>query len=177
MELTGLWWFFGSLIPWLAFGARWLNFKNRTSPFLIESFVWCFRNSEAFQSLHPGFPGLSFVGRMLGASSATGTGTVGIVQEILELCQGATPFPPFEVSKTIGWASFVGGLWLLWRDVTTMWCLFLRVLLRNCSLKSEKSDLRICFHHVMFLLCTPFWGRFATEKMHRNMPTILGVPG
>lgn len=30
----------------------------------------------------------------LGASSATGTGTVGTVQEILELCKGATPFPP-----------------------------------------------------------------------------------
>lgn len=114
MELTGLWWFFGSLIPWLAFGAWWLNFKNPAHlPSLSNpSFgAWC--NSEAFQSLHPGFPGLSFVGRMLGASSATGTGTVGIVQEILELCQGATPFPLLEVSKTIGCADFVEGFWLL----------------------------------------------------------------
>ena len=153
MELTGLWWFFGSLIPWLAFGARWLNFKNRTSPFLIESFVWCFRNSEAFQSLHPGFPGLSFVGRMLGASSATGTGTVGIVQEILELCQGATPFPRLRFQKPLGVLILTSGFWLLWRDVVSI--------LESIAKKLFFETWRLRSKNFAFIMwcffCTPFW--------------------
>ena len=154
MELTGLWWFFGSLIPWLAFGARWLNFKNKTHlPSLSNP---SFGASETPRPFSPSTRD-SRVCRLLDECLA-----LPVLRELglLELCKKFLSFAK-EQHHSPAWGFknhwvcwfLTSGFWLLWRDVVSILeSIAKKLLFEKWRLRSKNfAFIMWCF------FCTPFW--------------------